>query len=222
MKTTNAGNTRLRRPLAAAAMIVIGIGAAGCSTDEATDDASSVVADEGVDADPVIDEDTATDGLVGLEVTAVGNVSEVLSDEALRLDRDGLGEDTDEDADADTELGGPYDYYDYDYYDYDYLVEYDEEFEDDDAAQDGVLVVDATGLKSFDEDASVRVSGTVRQFDQDTIESLYEIDLADDTFDEYENQLVIVADTIEAADAPAATTQASATGRSASPTPSES
>lgn len=218
----NTVNTRLRRPLAVAAMMAIGIGAAGCSTDDDAAEASSVVADEGVDADSVIDEDTATDGLVGLEVTAVGNVDEVLSAEALRLDRDGLGEGTEENTDVDTELGGPYDYYDYDYYDYDYLVEYDEEFGDDDAAQDGVLVVDATGLKSFDEDASVRVSGTVRQFDRDTIESLYEIDLPNDTFGKYENQLVIVADTIEAADAPAATAQASGTSRSASPKTSES
>lgn len=219
MNTMNTMNTRLRRPLAVAAMLAIGVGAVGCSADEATEDTSSVVADEGVDADAVIDEDTATDGLVGLEVTAVGNVSEVLSDEAMRLDRDGLGEEGDGDGDGSAELGGPYDYYDYDYYDYDYLVEYDEEFGDDDAAQDGVLVVSATGLESFDDDASVRVSGTVRQFDQDSIESLYEIDLADDTFDEYENQLVIVADTVEPADAPAAA-QASATGSSASPSPS--
>lgn len=219
MYARNTMRPRLRRPLAVGAMLAIGIGTVGCSADEATEDTTSVVADEGVDADPVVDEDTASDGLVGLEVTAVGNVSEVLSDEAMRLDRDGLGEAGDEGADATDELGGPYDYYDYDYYDYDYLVEYDEEFEDEDAAQEGVLVVNGTGLETFDEDASVRVSGTVREFDQDSIELLYGVDLDDDIFDEYENQMVIVADTIEPVDAPAAAAGAPTTG--SSPSPSE-
>lgn len=219
MYARNTMRPRLRRPLAVGAMLAIGIGTVGCSADEATEDTTSVVADEGVDADPVVDEDTASDGLVGLEVTAVGNVSEVLSDEAMRLDRDGLGEAGDEGADATDELGGPYDYYDYDYYDYDYLVEYDEEFEDDDAAQEGVLVVNGTGLETFDEDASVRVSGTVREFDQDSIELLYGVDLDDDIFDEYENQMVIVADTIEPVDAPAAAAGAPTAG--SSPSPSE-
>lgn len=219
MYARNTMRPRLRRPLAVGAMLAIGIGTVGCSADEATEDTTSVVADEGVDADPVVDEDTASDGLVGLEVTAVGNVSEVLSDEAMRLDRDGLGEAGDEGADAADELGGPYDYYDYDYYDYDYLVEYDEEFEDEDAAQEGVLVVNGTGLETFDEDASVRVSGTVREFDQDSIELLYGVDLDDDIFDEYENQMVIVADTIEPVDAPAAAAGAPTAG--SSPSPSE-
>ncbi len=179
--------------MAAAALLAISTGAAGCSSDDVT----NTTADRAALADPFEREkvqEVAIDSLVGLEVTAVGNVDEVLSEEALRIDRDGLG------SFEDAEQGhDPLDY-DFDYYDYGSLVEYDEEFEDDDAADEGVLVVDAKGLADVEEGEEIRLSGTVRRLDPDQIESSYDIDLADEDLGDYQGSLVIVADTITSVD----------------------
>lgn len=184
-------NVTLRRSVAAAAVLAISAGTAGCS-----EDVTNTAADRAALADPFErEEDVAVDGLVGLEVTIVGNVDEVLSDEALRVGRDGLG------SSEDTQQEGAGLDYDYDYYDNEDLVEYDEEFEDDDAVDVGVLVVDGTGLPSVEEGEAVRVSGTVRRLDPDRIEALYDIDLADEVLGDDEGAPVIVADTITEADA---------------------
>jgi hypothetical protein len=184
-----------RRTLTTATVAALALGTAACGGEDATEaDASPVATTE-------VDSGVAVDSVVGLEVTAVGNVSERLSDEAIRIDRDGLGNAEDQ-GEVGPDLG---DYgYDYDYYEYDYLTEYDEDFDDADLADEGVLVVSASGLQSRKVDEAVRVSGTLRSFDQDVIESLYEINLEDDVFDAYENSLVLVADSVQSASAPAA------------------
>jgi hypothetical protein len=184
--------------LATTTVLALALGTAACGDDDATEAEASPAATTEVDSD------VAVDSVVGLEVTAVGNISEVLSDEAMRIDRDGLGnaEDQGEIGPRDADDWG-YDY-DYDYYDYDDLTEYDEDFGDDDVADEGVLVVDAAGLQDRKVDEAVRVSGTIRRFDQDTIESLYEINLEDDLFDSYEDSLVLVADSVKPATAAAA------------------
>lgn len=172
-------------------MLALTAGAAGCGSDDVTNTA----ADRAALADPFEregGEDVAPDSIVGLEVSAVGVVTEVLSDEALRLGRDGLG------ALQDTPQEGTGLDYDYDYGEY--LVEDDEELEDDDAASTGVLVVDGKGLRSVEEGEAVRVSGTVRRLDLDRIESLYDIDLAEESLVGDEGSLVVVADTITEAD----------------------
>ncbi len=186
--------------------------AGGRGTDEATEDATSSPVETISDVDDI---DVAVDSMVGLEVSAVGNVSDVLSAEAMRIDRDGLGNVEDR-GEVGSALESDYDY-DYDYYDYDDLTEYDADFGDDDVTDDGVLVVDAAGLQSFDVDQPVRVSGTVRRFDQDIIESLYEVNLEDDVFDSYEDSLVIVADSVQAASSAATRGDSTTPGASASP-----
>lgn len=173
-------------------MLALTAGAAGCS-----DDVTNTASDRAALADPFEregGEDVAPDSIVGLEVSAVGVVTEVLSDEALRLGRDGLG------ALQDTPQEGTGLDYDYDYDYGEYLVEDDEELEDDDAASTGVLVVDGKGLRSVEEGEAVRVSGTVRRLDLDRIESLYDIDLAEESLVGDEGSLVVVADTITEAD----------------------
>jgi hypothetical protein len=188
----------LRRSLATAAALTVATGAVSCSNgeDAAADsaEASTETTTEAVD-----DIDVAVESMVGLEVTAVGNVSDVLSDEALRIDRDGLGT-TEDKGEVDDAADWDYDY-DYDYYDHDDLTEYDEEFGDDDLDDEGVLVISATGLKNHEVDEAVRVSGTVRRFDQDILESVYDLNLAGDVFDGYEDTLVIVADSVRPASA---------------------
>lgn len=169
-----------RRSVAAATLLAISAGAAGCSSDDVT----NTSADRAALADPFEREkaqEVVIDGFVGLEVTAVGDVEEVLSEEALRIDRDGVG--SFQDAGQERGRLG----YDFDYYNHGALVEHDEEFEDDDAADQGVLVVDATGLPTFKEGEEIRLSGTVRRLDLDQIESAYDIGLADGVLAEYQD-----------------------------------
>lgn len=191
----------VRLTLATTALLGLGLGAVSCGEDP-TDGDQSGTDEAGVTTTDDVVDDVAVESLVGLEVTAVGNVSDRLSDEAIRIDRDGLGSNEDQ-GEVGTE--NPWDYsYDYDYYDYDYLTEYDEDYGDDDLADEGVLVVDAGGLEDFEVDEEVRVSGTVRRFDQLLLESLYELELEDDVFDDYEDSLVIVADSVRPASSAAA------------------
>lgn len=189
----------IRRTLAATSALALLGGVTACSEGEASETDTDADAITETSSDQV-----SVDSMAGLEVTAVGNISDILSDEALRLDRDGLGN-----AEDQGEVGSPlesWDYeYDYDYYDYDDLTGYDEDFDDADLTDEGVLVVTGAGIQGRKVDEAVRVSGTVRRFDQDSIESVYDVDLEDDTYDQYEDSLVIVADSIKPASAGPAT-----------------
>ncbi len=193
----------VRLTVTTTAVLALGLGAASCGED-LTDTADPDTGDTGVTTTDDVADDVAVESVVGLEVTAVGNVSDRLSDEAIRIDRDGLGA-TEDKGEVGVEDPGSYDYdYDYDYDDYDYLTEYDEDYGDDALADEGVLVVDAAGLRDVEVDEEVRVSGTLRRFDQSLLESLYEIELEDDVFDDYEDSLVIVADSVRRASSAAA------------------
>lgn len=206
----------LRRSLAAAAVLALATVTAGCGSDTEPNTSAANAATDTV-TDEVDGVEVAVDSIAGLEVTAVGNVSDILSDEALRLDRDGLGSAEDQgEVGVDDYADWDYDY-DYDYYDYDYLTEYDDEFGDDDLADEGVLVVSESGLKDREVDEAVRVSGTIRRFDKDVLESLYDVNLSEDFFEDKEDTLVIVADSVRPASAPAATDGA---GDGATATPS--
>lgn len=183
----------LRLTVTTTAVLALGLGTASCGED-VTDTDDSATGDAAVTTTDDVADDVAVESVVGLEVTAVGNVSDRLSDEAIRIDRDGLGALEDK---GEVGVENSWDYeYDYNYYDYDYLTEYDEDYGDDDLADEGVLVVDAGGLRDYEVDEEVRVSGTVRRFDQSLLESLYEVELEDDVFDDYEDSLVIVADSV--------------------------
>jgi hypothetical protein len=109
--------------------------------------------------------------LAGLEVTAAGNVTELLDPMAFRIDKDGVGDET----------HNP--------------VLDDEAFDDVELAERHVLVIDPgkTGLNLGE---PVRISGTVRELDIAEAERLFDVDLDDRLFGPYERELVIFADEV--------------------------
>ncbi len=104
--------------------------------------------------------------LVGLEVTASGNVTEVLERGVFRLDKDG--------ADA-AAAESP-----------------DRDFGEFDLAKNSVLVLGAEEIDPAEGDA-VRVSGTVRDFHLREAEDVFDIELDNRLFQFAEEELVIVA-----------------------------
>ncbi len=109
--------------------------------------------------------------LAGLEVTASGNVTEVIDPMAFRIDKDGVGD----------EARAP--------------VLDDESFDDVELAERHVLVVHTakTGLNLGD---PVRISGTVRQLDIAEAERLFDVDLDDRLYGPFERELVIFTDEV--------------------------
>lgn len=164
--------------------------------------------DDDVAADTVTDAEVGTDELAeqlgGLEVTVTGNVSEIIDQAAFQIDKDGLGDEsideTAEDRDFDDDyFDDDYDIYDgydgdYDYYDYDYYTGYDDELDEFD--ETGVVVVAPNGSDVALED-SVQVNGTLRAFDEASLESIYDVDFDDEVYGGYDRQYVIVADSVK-------------------------
>lgn len=104
--------------------------------------------------------------LVGLEVTASGNVTEVLDHGAFRLDKDGA------------DVVAP--------------ASQDPDFGEIDLAERSVLVLGAAETRLQEGDA-VRVSGTVRDFHLREAEDVFNIELEPRLFQSYEEELVAVA-----------------------------
>ncbi len=109
--------------------------------------------------------------LAGLEVTAAGNVTELIDPMAFRIDKDGVGD----------EAPNP--------------VLDDEAFDDVELAERHVLIIHSTntGLTLGD---PVRISGTVRELDIAEAERLFDIDLDDRLYGPFERELVIFADEV--------------------------
>ena len=126
-------------------------------------------------AEPVEDVDDDIIGpdpaLVGLEVTASGDVTELVAPIAFRIDKDGIGEEVEE-----AEFG-------------------DEDFDDLDVVEEGVLVIDVRET-DLAEGAAVRVTGTVRRFQLTEAERLFDVDLDDQIYAPFDDELVIVADEV--------------------------
>lgn len=184
------------RTAAIPAVAVAVLALAGCGGEEPEPGTAA----PGTTTFEVPEEDIEVEGMVGLEVSAVGNVSQIVDPNAFRLDKDGLGGPSDPPGNA--APGTYYDYYDYDYYDYDYLTRYDNDFGDGDIVNTGLLVVDVRGTKAAPVAVGdkLRVSGTIRRFEQSTIESVYGVNLVDEVYDPYEDRLVLVADSVTPAD----------------------
>lgn len=72
----------------------------------------------------------------------------------------------------------------------------DEDFDDLDLVEEGVLVIDVRE-NNVAEGTAVQVNGTVRRFDLEEAERLFDLDLEDETYGAFDNELVIVADTVE-------------------------
>ena len=194
----------IRRPIrglavaAAAGMLLV-----ACGDD---DDLAEPVVDPVDPVEDVADADLDPAHLDGLDVTVTGNVSEVVDGQAFRIDKDGLGEADEAAPDDDVALDFDDDYfdddydlydyyeYDYDYYDYDYYTGFDTEYEDFD--EEGVLVLTPAGT-AVAADAAVQVNGTLRQFDELTLETVYDVDFDDELYGTYDSQYVIVADSVK-------------------------
>lgn len=119
-----------------------------------------------------LDDDVSPDpSLVGLEVTTSGDVTEVVAPIAFRIDKDGIGVEAD-------------------------VSEFDDEvFDDLDLVDEGVLVIDVRETEVA-EGTSVEVVGTVRRFDLAEAERLFDIDLDDEIYGPFSEELVIVADEV--------------------------
>lgn len=124
-----------------------------------------------------VDDDLGPDpSLVGLEITASGNVTEVAAPIAFRMDKDGAGAEGEADADD--------------------LAEFDDEdFGDVEFVADGVLVIDVRET-DVTEGATVEVTGTVRRFELAEAERLFDIELDEGVYGAFEQELVIVADRV--------------------------
>lgn len=131
--------------------------------------------DEPVGA-PLVDEvgdDLGPDpSLVGLEVRASGDVTEVVAPIAFRIDKDGIGAEADDLAEFD-----------------------DEDFGDIELVDEGVLVIDVRET-DVSEGAAVEVTGTVRRFEVAEAERLFDIELDEVVYGAFEEELVIVADRV--------------------------
>ncbi len=110
--------------------------------------------------------------LVGLEVTASGNITELVGPVGLRIDKDGVGD----------EPAGP--------------VLDDEAFDDVELAERHVLVMATKKTTGLTLGEPVRVSGTVRELELAEAERLFGIDLDDALFGPLERELVIIADEV--------------------------
>jgi len=162
---------RCRRPRRRAIAFVLAVlvfAAAACGDDDpdvATPPRAGPPSDV---AGPVVADEPS---LVGLEVTAAGNVTEVMAPVAFRIDKDGIG--------------GPAEKPQFD----------DEDFGDLGYLDRGVLVLDVRETK-VDPGAPVQISGTVREFDLPEAERVFDVELDDRLYGPFHDELVIVADKV--------------------------
>ncbi len=172
--------------LPAAALLVLGV--AGCGDDAGDVEEVDAVADEESEL-PELD----ANGMLGLEVTVVGEVSEVLDNNAFRMDKDGLDPATAPDTDDEPLNDSAYE--DLDHYDTDALTSGDEELGYGTDQENVLVLVPNADLELRSADP-VRVSGTIRALDAEAIEELYDVAIDADVYAPYDNQLVIIAETV--------------------------
>lgn len=166
-----------------AALLAVGVAACGDDADgaEDVDAATDEVSDAtGLDAN----------GMLGLEVTSAGEVTEILENNAFRMDKDGLDPGTDASAQPTSEEPD-----DLDYYDTDGLTAGDQELGYGTEQEDVLVLVPGADLDLRSGDPVV-VSGTVRSLDAEGIEEVYDVAIDEDVYAPYENQLVIIAQTV--------------------------
>lgn len=168
MKRARRGQPKHRRtPLLAVALLAT---VTTACADEVDEPIGAPVVDE-------LDEDFGPDpSLVGLEVSARGDVTEVAAPIAFRIDRDGIGGGDEEPEGDDPEAFD------------------DEDFGDLALVDEGVPVIDVRETDVAEGD-SVEVTGTVRRFELEEAERLFDIDLGD-VYEVFDDELVIVADEV--------------------------
>lgn len=163
MRARRREKSRLRALFAS--LLVLAVAAPACGGGDRDESQPPVIA-------PDVDEVPATEesSLVGLDVTAAGNVTEVIAPLAFRIDKDGIG----------GEAAGQFD---------------DEDFGDVGLSDEGVLVLDVaeTGVELG---AAVRITGTVREFDMPEAERVFDVELDDRVYGRFHDELVIVADKV--------------------------
>lgn len=177
--------TAVSRGVAVSAAVLLALGAAACGDDGEVDAVADGGAEE-AEGLPGLD----ANGMLGLEVTAVGEVTEVLENNAFRMDKDGLDPASAEGADPGTDGG------DLDPYDTEAFTEGDEAFRYGTEQEDVLVLVPGADLDLRAGDP-VRVSGTIRSLDAESIEEVYDVAIDEDVYAPYEDQLLIVAETVQ-------------------------
>lgn len=176
------GTGRRRLVAAASALALVG-GLAACGDD---DDAAEVGQDV-VEGRP---DGPDARGLLGLDVTAEGDVEEWLATNAFRLDKDGVGTtvDTEDLTDALEDEATTEDL----------ATEEDDIYVEGTDRQAALVIVPRADLDVRAGDP-VRVTGTIRALDADAIEELYDVSIDADADPEEASveQLVIVAESVQ-------------------------
>lgn len=171
---------RVVAPLALAVLLLAGCG------DDGEDDLGATPAQLGAGPD--------ASGLLGLEVTAVGEITEIVANNAFRVDKDGIEPGVPEDltrpsAGADpayTPLGE---------LDQEAFTRGDEELALGRDQEQTLVLVPGADLELRAGDR-VQISGTIRSLDAEAIEQVYEVEIDTDTYAPYLDQLVVVAETV--------------------------
>lgn len=179
--------TRLRRSLVAASVTVVALAASACADGAGGDDTLGATrAQLSAGPDP--------DGILGLEVAAIGEVTEVVHMNAFRMDKDGLTPGVPDDLTPPSPGEAPA-YTDLDELDQDGFVSGDEELGRGTDQEAALVLVPGADLDLSAGDP-VRVVGTVRSLDAEAIEEVYDVEIDSDTFAPYLDQLVIVAESV--------------------------
>lgn len=181
------GATR-RGHLIAPLALAVTLLAAGCADDGEDDDLGATRAQLGAGPD--------ASGLLGLEVTAVGEVTEVVDNNAFRMDKDGIEPGVPEDLTRPSPGEDPA-YTDLGELDEEAYTRGDEEFALGTDQEQTLVLVPGADLDLSAGDR-VQVRGTVRSLDAEAIEQVYEVEIDTDAYAPYLNQLVVVAETVSA------------------------
>lgn len=135
-------------------------------------------------------------GILGLEVTSVGEITEVLDNNAFRMDKDGITPGVPEDLTSPSPGASPA-YTDLDQLDPDAFVAGDEDLNYGTDQEMVFVVVPGADLDLTAGDP-VRITGTIRSLDAEAIEEVYDVEIDTDTYAPYLNQLVVVAESVSA------------------------
>ncbi len=174
---------------ATAAAAAVALTAVGCAEDAGQDESLGATrAQLGAGPDP--------NGMLGLEVTSIGEVTEVLDNNAFRMDKDGVEPGVPDDLTPPSPGAAPA-YTDLDQLDKDAFFTGDDDLGyGTDQEQVLVLVPGADlDLRAGD---PVRVVGTIRSLDAEGIEEVYDVEIDTDAYAPYLDQLVVVAESVSA------------------------
>lgn len=171
-----------------AAGAAVALTVAGCADDAQDGDLGATRAQLSAGPDP--------NGMLGLEVTSIGEVTEVLDNNAFRMDKNGIEPGVPEDLTPPSPGESPA-YTDLDQLDRDAFVRGDDELGYGTDQEQALVIVPNADLDLSAGDP-VQITGTVRSLDAEAIEEVYDVEIDTDAYAPYLNQLVIIAETVSA------------------------